>query len=470
MNKEHSMLSTLTVIGGGPGGYTAAFAAAGAGMKVTLVEKSALGGTCLHRGCIPTKSLKASADALSRARRLDAFGIDFVGEPTVNLAAVLNRKNKVITALTEGLARSCAALGVTVIRGEGRVSGPGSVSVETPEGRRVLASDRILLAIGSSPLELPSLPFDHVRILSSDDMLKMPALPRRLAIVGGGVIGCEMACIFRTFGVEVCLIEGLDRLLPLPSVDADVSRLLLREMKKQGIVCKLGTVVKATSVGDDGGVTLSLAASRGEVVGEWHSDAVLVCAGRMPAVDREWFTVGGIDTHPRGWVTVNQSGETSLEGCYAVGDMLGPGRPMLAHTAAAEARRVVDAMLGKNASGEGDLIPSAIFTMPEIGMVGLSEQLARDSGQAVRCVSMHLRELGMAQASGELAGQCKLVLREDDGVILGIHLVGAHATELLGEAGLALSARMTSARLARVVHAHPTLSEIFQETALRATL
>ena len=224
----------LTIIGGGPGGYTAAFAAAQAGMEVTLVEAARLGGTCLNAGCIPTKTLRASADALETARRLAEFGISCEGTPKVDPAAVLARKERVRGILEEGLAKACARNKVRVLRGRGRLLDARRVEVSLDEGGvEVVENDALILAAGSRVLELPGMPFDHERIISSDDALNLDRLPERLIIVGGGVIGCEMAFIYRAFGVQTTVVEGQGRLLPMPSVDADVSSLLLREMKKR---------------------------------------------------------------------------------------------------------------------------------------------------------------------------------------------------------------------------------------------
>ena len=227
----------LTVIGGGPGGYTAAFAAACAGMSVTLVESDRLGGTCLNNGCIPTKTLKASADALEVALRLSQFGIAGLGTPCADPAAVLARKEKVCATLRGGLEKACAALGVTLVRGRGRVLGAGLVEAATEEGPLRIEGDRVIIATGSSALELPGLPVDHRHVLTSDDALALDRVPSSLVIVGGGVIGCELAFIYQAFGAKVTVVEGQNRLLPLPSVDADMAALLQREMKKRRIGC-----------------------------------------------------------------------------------------------------------------------------------------------------------------------------------------------------------------------------------------
>ena len=246
----------LTVIGGGPGGYTAAFAAARAGMSVTLVESGNLGGTCLNNGCIPTKTLKASADALELALRLSQFGITGQGAPAVDPAAVLVRKEKVCSTLRGGLEKACASLGVRLLKGRGRLVHAGLVEASTAEGPVSVEGDRVILATGSGALELPGLPVDHTHILTSDDALALDRVPASIAIVGGGVIGCELAFIYQAFGSKVTVVEGQNRLLPLPSVDADMSALLQREMKKRRIGCELGRTLK--DVRGEGGMVRAM--------------------------------------------------------------------------------------------------------------------------------------------------------------------------------------------------------------------
>ena len=229
----------LTIIGAGPGGYSAAFAAAKAGVEVTLVERAKLGGTCLHTGCIPTKTLRSSADVLEMSGRLAEFGITGECALKADMPAIVNRKRKVTATLQTGLEKTCAQLKVRVVYGKAELVSAKLVRVTTAEGTEEVESDNVIIATGSSPLELPSLPVDHARVLSSDDALELQAVPPSLIIVGGGVIGCELAFIYRAFGSKVTVVEGQNRVLPLPSVDEEISRLLQREMKKKGIAVEL---------------------------------------------------------------------------------------------------------------------------------------------------------------------------------------------------------------------------------------
>ncbi len=462
----------LTVVGGGPGGCAAAFAAAEAGMDVTLVERRALGGTCLHTGCIPTKTLRASADALETASRAAAFGLSGTCSLQADMPAVLARKAKVVSLLQGGLEKTAARLGVRVVRGTARILDAGLTVAETPDGTTEIPGDRTILAVGSSPLVLPELPVDHRTVLSSDDALELQAVPEHLLVVGGGVIGCELAFIYRAFGAGVTVVEGRERLLPLPGVDGEISRLLLREMKKRGINVELGRTV-ARTMPDGNGVRATVTASPfiGDSVSvqprEVQTSAVCVTVGRIPCTDGLGLAEAGIQVDERGWIAVDDTLETSVPGIYAVGDVIGPARIMLAHMAQAEAHTAVHNILHPETPRRQryDAVPSAMFTTPEIGVVGLSEEEARNQCLNVRCTLLQFRELGKAQAMGELAGLFKLVAEADGGRLLGAHVAGAHASDLIAEATLALNKGCTVAELRETIHAHPTLAEGFYEAA-----
>lgn len=463
----------LTVIGGGPGGYTAAFAAARAGMSVTLVESAALGGTCLNNGCIPTKTLKASADALELALRLSQFGITGQGTPAVDPAAVLARKEKVCATLRGGLEKACASLGVRLLKGRGRLVNAGLVDVATADGAVSVEGDRVILATGSGALELPGLPVDHKHILTSDDALALDRVPASIAIVGGGVIGCELAFIYQAFGAKVTVVEGQNRLLPLPSVDADMSALLQREMKKRRIGCELGRTLKDVRV-EGGMVRATLAASpfiKEPAPAQMketpiEAETALVTVGRAPNTAGLGLAEAGIAVDGRGWIRADERMRTSVPGVYAVGDALGPSKIMLAHVAAAEGLCAVRGCLGQDGGMDYSAVPSGIFTSPEIGCVGLTEAQAAEAGHDVRVATFQMRELGKAQAMNELPGMFKLVCDKATGKVLGVHIAGAHATDLIAEAGLALHMGASARDIAATIHAHPTLAEGLYEAAL----
>ena len=462
----------LTIIGGGPGGYTAAFAAAKAGVEVTLVERAHLGGTCLHTGCIPTKTLRSSADALDTVARLREFGIAGDCAATPDMSAIVARKRKVTATLQTGLEKTAAQLKVRVVRGDAEFVGAGLVRVASVGGSLEIAGDRVILATGSSPLELPSLPVDHRLVLSSDDALELQTVPEHLVVVGGGVIGCELAFIYRAFGAKVTVIEGQGRLLPLPSVDGEISRLLLREMKKKGIAVELARTVTATTPTGTG-VSVEIGASPFVEVANppaprtLEADAVCVTVGRVPHTDGLGLDAAGVKVDARGWIEADDFLETSVPGVYAIGDVIGPRRIMLAHMAVAEAHTAVHNILHPEdrKAQRYDVVPSAIFTAPEIGDVGLSEAQAKQQGFAVKTSVFQFRELGKAQAMGELAGLFKLVVEEGSGKLLGAHIAGAHASDLIAEATLAIQRGCTARDLFETIHAHPTLSEGIYEAA-----
>lgn len=467
------MALRLTVIGGGPGGYTAAFAAAKAGLEVTLVESAHLGGTCLNYGCIPTKTLRASADALETAHRLAAFGIENSGTAKLNAAAVLARKEQVIQVLRQGLEKTCAARSVRLVHGQGRVIHAGLVEVCLPNGTtEQVLGDRVLLATGSRILQIPSLPVDQQYVLDSNAMLSLDHVPDSLIIVGGGVIGCEMAFIYQAFGAQVTVVEGTNRVLGIPAVDASISTLIQREMKKRRIQCELGRTLTDVRV-VNGMVQANLApspfieqptAAQQKIV-PVQAAMVLVSIGRAPNTEGLGLAEAGVAVDARGWVSVDNFMQTSVPNIYAVGDVLGPQHNMLAHVAAMEGLCALENMQGRAQAMEYSVVPSAIFTAPEVGCVGLSEAQAQEQGYAVQSATVQMRELGKAHAMNELAGMIKLVAEAGTGRLLGAHIAGAHATDLLAEMTLALSMKATVHDVCKTIHAHPTLAEGIYEAA-----
>lgn len=467
------MSQRITIIGGGPGGYTAAFAAAKAGAQVTLVEAAHMGGTCLNWGCIPTKTLKASAEALETAHRLAEFGISGGSEARPDMPAIVARKNKVSEILRGGLEKTCAKLKVTLLRGRGEIVSAGLVRVHGADGAvQEVAGDKVIIATGSSTLNLPTLPVDHTHIITSDDALELKTIPNRMLVVGGGVIGCELAFIFQALGSKVTVVEGLDRILPVPSIDADLSKLIQREMKKRGIGCELArTASKAEVTATGVQVTLGPspfvkdlpAFAQKESVLE--ADVVLVAVGRVPNTAGLGLAGAGVETDQRGWIKADARLETSVPGIYAVGDVLGPARIMLAHVAAVEGMVAVRNCLGASEAMDYSTVPAAVFTSPEVATVGLTEAQARDKGFNVTCPQSNFRELGKAQAMGELAGVFKLVVDADSGKLLGAHLAGAHVSDIIAEPTLALQLGATAKDLVKTIHAHPTLAEGIFETA-----
>ena len=466
-------MPSITIIGAGPGGYVAAFDAARRGAAVTLVEQADMGGTCLNSGCIPTKTIKASAEALETARRLAEFGVvpaeGVSPRFQADMAAIVARKERVRKVLGGGLEKACASLKIRRVRGKAQLGPNRAVLVHTSEGVEEIPGDAVIIATGSRTLDLPSLPVDHVRIISSDDALNLDHVPASMIVVGGGVIGCELAFIFRAFGSQVTVVEGLDRLLPIPSVDEDMSRLLQRESKKHGIRVELAKTVKSATVHGEK-VTCLLGPSpfvegASGPDSTLEADMVLVAVGRASNSDGLNLAEAGVETDARGWIRADHGMHTTAEGVYAIGDALGPARVMLAHVASAEGLCAVANCFGEQKVMDYSVIPAGIFTSPEIGTVGLAESEAFKQGLAVRSQVFQFRELGKAQAMGELPGMFKLVCETTTGRILGAHIAGAHATDLVAEAALAIQKGLTAADLAHTIHAHPTLAEGLYEAA-----
>jgi dihydrolipoamide dehydrogenase len=414
--------------------------------------------------------LKTAADHLDAVKKAGDFGIRVSGEPVLDLAAVRSRQQRVIDTQTRGIQSLLKNAGVRLVMGTGRIEGQGSLAVDTGDGNRERIDwDRLILATGSQPAPLTGLPFDGERIVSSNEALFPDTLPQRLLIIGGGVIGCELASIYGALGSRVTLVEALDRLLPLPSLDPEVSRLLLREMKKRGIACLLSAKVAAAHPGE-GEVAVDLADGEGRT-SRIVVDRVLVSIGRRPNSDHLGLDTVGVATDAGGWVKVDPYLRTTAPGILAIGDLLGPRHVMLAHVASAEAAVAVkNALSEENPRRPMDYraAPAAIFTSPEVAAVGLSEAEAMAEGLDATTSTVLFRSLGKAHVIGDIAGQAKIVFETGTGKILGVHLIGPHATELVAEATLAVARGVGVAELAATIHAHPTLAEIMGEAALKA--
>lgn len=467
------MAKRITIIGAGPGGYSAAFDAAKKGAEVTLIESHFLGGTCLNWGCIPTKTLKSSAEAFELVQHAKNFGVVMNESPQIDMEAVIARKDKVSATLRGGLEKTCAQLKVKTIFGVGKVISASLVEVRKEDGTvEQVESDDIIIATGSSILNLPSLPVDHKHILSSDDALELKYVPSSIIIVGGGVIGCELAMIYQAFGSKVTLVEGLDRLIPVPSLDEEMSKLLQREMKKAGISVELGRTVQSSEI-VDGKVKALVGDSpfinhaKPKEPKTIEAEVLIVAVGRIPNTAGLGLEEVGVETDARGYIVANEYLETNIPHIYAIGDILGPSKIMLAHMAVMEGLVAIENIFGNKKACGYDVCPSAIFVSPEIGSVGLSEKQAREQGYDVQVELFQFRELGKAQAMGSLPGVFKLIADKSNRKVLGAHIAGAHATDLIAELGLALQMGATIDDLAHTIHAHPTLAEGVFEAAHR---
>lgn len=447
------MSKKVVIIGAGPGGYVAALRGAQLGLEVTLVEKRFLGGVCLNVGCIPTKALLASAEAFVTARSGGAYGFRVEGEVVADFAAMAARKDRIVKRLTGGIGSLLAAAGVEVVIGEATLGPDRRVTVRVSDGgERAFQPDAVVLATGSEPARPGLFPIDEERVLTSDGALALTSLPESLIVVGGGYIGMEFASLFSDLGVRVTVVEMLPRILP--TVDAEVASALAGIMTERGVRILTGTRVESVDVGSSG-VAVSVAGERLE------AEAMLVAVGRVP--NSAGLEAAGLALDERGFVRVGDCMETDVPGVYAVGDLVGGA--LLAHKASAEGVVAVERIAGRDSRIDYRVLPSAVFTRPEVASVGLTEEQAAAEGRAVKVGRFPFLACGKAVASGDTEGFVKLVTDSDTGEILGCHILGRGATELVAEAAVAMSMEGLAADIARTIHAHPTLPEALMEAA-----
>jgi len=465
----------ITIVGAGPGGYVAALRAVQLGAEVCLIEKEEVGGTCLNWGCIPSKVIKAAADLMIQLRQSDQFGIQVPGSATVNMAGLLERKNRIVSSQIRGIEALLKKHQVELIKGTAALTGMGQVMVTAPDGKqRTVEWDRLIIATGTRTAGITAIPFDGDGVLSSDDVFRLKTVPASVVIVGGGAIGCEFANMLAALGAEVTLVEVLDRLLPMPSVDRDCSKILAREMKKQRIRVLLNQTVESVD-GAAGSLRVTIGPCRSKDVNEpaGKSSAVvceklLVCTGRQANTADLGLETIGLKPDESGWLSADDRMETVVPGVYAIGDILGPAKMMLAHVASAEGLAAAENAMDGQRVMHYDAIPNAVFTIPEVADVGLTQAQADHQGIPARADSVLFRVIGKAQVIGELAGQAKIVSHSETGQVLGVHMIGPHATDLIAEGTLAVATGRSIQELASTIHAHPTLSEVIWETALKA--
>jgi dihydrolipoamide dehydrogenase len=446
----------IAIIGAGPGGYVAAIRSAQLGASVAVIEDTEVGGTCLNRGCIPTKALVASAEALEKVRNIHDFGIELNGDVTPNIQKILERKNRVVSIQVKGIRGLFKSWGIKIIDGRGFIVGPEKIKVTLKDGgTEDIETDKIIIATGSRPAQIPTFPFDGENILSSDDALNLNNIPKSLLIVGAGVIGCEFAFIYREFGSEVTMVEMMPR--AVSTEDEEVSVILEKELKKKKI--KLMTDVKVEKVDiKENSVQAFLPDSK-----SIEAEKVLVSIGRaMNSKDIGLENIG-VKTGQRGEIIVNNRMETNIKGVYAVGDVT--GGIMLAHVASKEGIVAAENALGGDTVINYDVVPSAVFTSPEIASVGLKEKQALEKGYKIKIGRFQFRALGKAHAMGEISGLIKIIADEQSDRILGTHIIGPHASDLIHEVALAINKGLTARDIAHTIHAHPTLSEAIMEAA-----
>jgi dihydrolipoamide dehydrogenase len=456
----------LVVIGAGTGGYVAAIRAGQLGLKTAVVERQkALGGTCLIWGCIPTKALLEHAHALKIVQHAADWGVGIGGaQPTLDLKTVHARQDKIVTGLTKGVETLFKKNGVTWVKGTARLAGGGTVVVTGGDDQEITAK-HILVATGSAPRSVPGVTVDRQRVITSDEAIHLPEVPKTIAVLGSGAVGVEFASIFNRFGSKVTIIELLPRLVP--NEDEAVSTELQRSFRKQGITVLTGTKVSRAEV-KGSSVTLSaeLPGGKNETI---EADYLLVATGRGPVTDGLDLEKIGVELH-KGYVKVDSLFRTNVEGISAVGDVItfgeGTRHPQLAHVSSAEGILVSERVAGQDVRPiDYDHVPSCTYCDPEIGSVGLTEQAAKDRGYDVRVGSFPFRALGRARIADETDGFVKIVADRKYDEILGVHIIGPRATELVAEGVLALRTECTVEELVHTIHAHPTMSEAVGEAA-----
>lgn len=445
--------SHLVVIGGGPAGYVAALHAAAQGARVTLIEADGLGGTCLHRGCIPTKTLASTCALLDKLSKAQGMGIRLGGEVSVQWPELQGHMRGVVGTVAGGVASLLADRKVEVVKGRARLVDSRTVEVA---GRAPISGDYLLVCTGSKPARPPVFPLDDEHVVTSDELLMWNTLPQSLVIVGEGVIACEFAFILNALGVKVTIVGMEER--PLPMLDTDISAIVAREMRKKKIQFIGAKLVEMLELRNG---QVEVYAGGAKVA---CAERALVCVGRVANTAAMGLADAQVKTGARGEIIVDHFMRTSAPGVYAAGDVT--GRVMLAHAASAQAKLAVDHMFGRVPRIiDETMVPLAIFTSPEIGSVGLTERAAGILGIEVACGKFDIRGLGRAQAMGELAGLAKIVADAKTGRVLGAHLIGPHATDMVHEAAVAMRHEATVDDLIDVIHAHPTLSEALVEAS-----
>jgi len=444
----------LCIIGAGPGGYVAAIHAGRAGASVALIEKEHFGGTCLNVGCIPTKALLACTETLRTAKHSSDFGVNIDGEISFDWTAMLNRKDSIIEKLRTGIGGLLKNAGVTVYCGSASFEDKNKINITSVTGdSEILISKNTIIATGSKPAMPEFIPKSPL-ILDSTDLLNIQEVPKSLIILGGGVIGCEFACLLSELGTEITIVEMLPDILP--GLDIEISKQMGRELKKRKIKVLTGKPLENITVSETG-VT--------GIVGtkELSAEYMLVSIGRLPVTDGLNIVTTGVHVDEKGFIPVDNQCRTNISNIYAIGDVT--GRIQLAHLASAMAITAAENACGNDDKFSDRFVPGCVYTNPEIGSVGLTQHQCAEQGIEFKIGKFPFAALGKAMAINEPTGFCKIISDAKNDQILGVHIIGAHATDLIAEAVTALEQNMSASKLGKVIHAHPTLSEIMMEAA-----
>ena len=455
----------VTVIGSGPGGYVAALRCAQLGFKTALIEKySTLGGTCLNVGCIPSKALLDSSEHFENAKHNFANHGIIINEPQADLARMVARKNEVVDQTTKGINFLMDKNKVTVFEGLGSFESATQVKVTKNDGSsEILETKYAIVATGSKPSTLPFITIDKERIITSTEALNLKEIPKHLVVIGGGVIGLELGSVYLRLGSQVTVVEYMDKIIP--TMDGALSKELTKVLKKQGMKFMLSTGVQSVERNGDS-VKITAKDKKGEEVSV-EGDYVLVSVGRKPFTEGLGLEKAGVELDERGRVKVNDLLQTNVANIYAIGDVVKGA--MLAHKAEEEGVFVAETLAGQKPHINYNLIPGVVYTWPEVAGVGKTEEQLKEEGAAYKVGSFPMRALGRSRASGDIDGLIKILADEKTDEVLGVHMIGARAADLIAEAVTAMEFRASAEDISRMSHAHPTYAEAIKEAALDAT-
>lgn len=449
----------IIVIGSGPGGYVAAVRAAQAGKRTAIVEREALGGVCLNWGCIPTKALLKSASVYHYVKNAAAYGIDIEGEAKADISKIVARSRGVAETMSKGIDFLMTKNKIDVLRGHGSIESKGVVAVENEEGRTLYEADHIILATGARPRQMPFIPVDGEKILTSREALVIKELPESIVVIGSGAIGSEFAFLFAQLGVKVTIVEYLPNLMPLE--DEEVSKTMERAFRKMRTTVYTGTTVKAARVNDDGRCEVDIEGKKGAET--LVADMVLAAVGIKTNTENIGLEKVGIELE-RDKIKVDEHYQTAVEGIYAIGDLI--PTPALAHVASAEAIHCVDAICGRSPKPiDYSTIPSCVYTSPEVASVGLTEKQAAEKGIELKVGRFQFTASGKAAAAGERDGFVKLLFDAATDKLIGAHFVGMNVTEMIAEPTVAKALGAKAEVLAHTIHPHPTMNEAVMEAA-----
>ena len=455
----------VTVIGSGPGGYVAAIRCAQLGLKTAIIEKyPTMGGTCLNVGCIPSKALLDSSEHFENAKHNFANHGIIIDEPKADLARMIARKNEVVDQTTKGITFLMDKNKITVYEGVGSFESSTQVKVTKNDGSsEIIDSKYIIIATGSKPSSLPFITLDKERVITSTEALELKEIPKHLVVIGGGVIGLELGSVYKRLGSEVTVVEFMDKIIP--TMDGALSKELNKVLRKQGMKFMLSTAVQAVERNGDT-VKVTAKDKKGEEV-VVEGDYVLVSVGRKPYTDGLAIEKAGVDLDERGRVKTNEHLQTNVSNIYAIGDVVAGA--MLAHKASEEGVLVAEQLAGQKPHINYNLIPGVVYTWPEVAAVGKTEEQLKAEGVAIKVGNFPMRALGRSRASGDLDGFIKIIADEKTDEVLGVHMIGARAADMIAAVVTAMEFRASAEDIARMSHAHPTFAEAIKEAALDAT-